>query len=120
MNNETKLCEIVFTKEMFVKTINEIEKQHRHDCKCSEAFKVLLPNDYTSGYDNHCLQNKLVEILQIAMNDNHKDSWIEYFMWELDFGRKWVKDTIKVEGKYFKLQSADDLWDLLNLKTWEN
>lgn len=111
----TMLGNVVFSKELFVETINEIEKQHRHDSKCSEAFKVILPNDYTSNYDNHWLQNQLVKVLQIAMNDNHKDSWIEYYMWELDFGRKWKKDSVKVKGKNFKLQNAYDLWDLLNL-----
>lgn len=109
------LCEVVFTKDMFIKAIHEIEKQYNHDRKCSDAFKVILPNDYTSNYDNHWLQNQLIEILQIAMNDNHKDSWIEYYMWELDFGRKWKKDSVKVKGKNFKLQNAYDLWDLLNL-----
>lgn len=108
-------CEVVFTKDMFIKAIHEIEKQYNHDRKCSDAFKVLLPNDYTSNYDNHWLQNQLIEILQIAMNDNHKDSWIEYYLWELDFGRKWKKDSVKVKGKNFKLQNAYDLWDLLNL-----
>lgn len=111
----TMLGNVVFSKELFVETINEIEKQHRHDSKCSEAFKVILPNDYTSNYDNHWLQNQLVKVLQIAMNDNHKDSWIEYYMWELDFGHKWKKDNVKVKGKNFKLQNAYDLWDLLNL-----
>lgn len=109
------LGKIVFTKDMFIKAINEIEKQYNHDRKCSDAFKVILPNDYTSNYDNHWLQNQLVEILQIAMNDNHKESLIEYFMWELDFGRNWKEDSIKIDGKNVKLQNANDLWDLLNL-----
>ena len=121
LNNETKpianalLCEVVFTKDLFIETIHEIEKQHNHDRKCTEAFKVLLHNDDANGYDNHWLQNQLIKILQIAMNDNHKNSWIEYYLWELDFGRKWKKDSVKVNGKNFKLQNAYDLWDLLNL-----
>ena len=49
------------------------------------------------------------------MNDNHRDSWIEYYIWDLDFGRKWKKDSVKVKGKNFKLKNAYDLWDLLNL-----
>lgn len=109
------LCEVVFTKDLFIEIINEIEKQYNHDRKCSDAFKVILPNDYTSNYANHWLQNQLLKILQIGMNDNHKYSWIEYYLWELDFGRKWKKDSVKVKGKNFKLQNAYDLWDLLNL-----
>lgn len=114
MNPKSKLCKIIFTKDMFIKAINEIEKQYNHDKKCLEAFKVILPNDYTSGYDNHWLQNQLIEILKIAMNDNHKNSWIEYYLWELDFGKKWTKYSIEIKGKSFKLKNAYDLWDLLN------
>jgi len=110
---EKQLGHIVLSKELFTETINEIEKQHRHDCKCSEAFKVILPNDYISNYDNHWLQNQLVKVLQIAMNDDHKHSWIEYYMWELDFGLGYYEGCVEVHGKDFELKNASDLWDLL-------
>lgn len=106
---------VIFTKDLFIETINEIQKQHDNDRKCSEAFKVILPNDHTSNYDNHWLQNQLIKVLQIAMNDNHENSWIEYYLWELDFGRKWKEGSIKVNSKNFKLQNVHDLWDILNI-----
>ena len=111
----TVLGNVVFSKELFIETINEIEKQHRHDSKCSEAFRVILTNDYISNYANHWLQNQLVKLLQIAMNDNHKHSWIEYYMWELDFGSKYSKGCVKIQNKDFELKTASDLWDLLNV-----
>ena len=104
-----------FSKDLFIKTIDAIEKQYDHDRKCSEAFKVILPNDFISNYDNHLLQNQLIEILQIAMKDNHL-SWIEHYMWELDFGRSWEKGNVTVGGKDFPLQNVHDLWALLNLE----
>lgn len=106
---------VVFDKKMFIETMKEIEKQHNHDSKCAKAFKVLLPNDYISNYDNHWLQNQLIKIVQIAMNDNKKDSWIEYWMWELDFGKKWKENSVQIKGKSFNLQTAEDLWDLLKI-----
>ncbi len=105
-----------FTKKLFIETINEIEKQYNHDHKCSSAFRVILPNDYTTCYDNHWLQNQLVKLLQIAMNDNHEHSWIEYYLWELSFGKKYKPGCLKIDGKNFKLKTPSDLWDLLNLK----
>ena len=111
----TVLGNVVFSKELFIETITEIEKQHRHDYRCSEAFRVVLPNDYISNYANHYLQNQLLKILQIAMNDNHKDSWIEYYMWELDFGLKYSKGCVRIHGNDFELKTASDLWDLLNI-----
>ena len=43
-----------------------------------------------------------------------KDDWIGYFLWELDFGRKWKKHSVEINGKSVKLKSASDLWKLLN------
>lgn len=111
----TVLGNVVFSKDLFIETINEIEKQHRHDSKCSEAFRVILPNDYISNYANHCLKNQLIKVLQLAMNDNHNHSWIEYYMWELDFGLKYSKGCVKIQKKDFELKNASDLWDLLNV-----
>lgn len=111
----TLLGNISFSKDLFIETINEIEKQHRHDTKCSEAFRVILPNDYISNYANHWLQNQLIKVLQLAMNDNHSHSWIEYYMWELDFGLKYSKGFVQIQKKDFELKTASDLWDLLNL-----
>ena len=113
--SESTDSQMSITKELFIETIGEIEKQKIHDRKCSDAFKVLLPHDYTSGYDNLFLQEQLIKILKIATNDNHKDSWIEYFIWELDFGLLCEDGRVKVSGKDFKLETASDLWDLLNL-----
>jgi hypothetical protein len=119
LNHETPpianvlLCEVVFTKDMFIKAIHEIEKQYNHDRKCSDAFKVLLPNDYTSNYDNHWLQNQLIEILQIAMNDNHKDSWIEYWIWEKNFGKDLKDGDVTVNGKQVNIKTAENLFDFL-------
>lgn len=110
------LGNVVFSKELFIETIDAIKKQYLHDSKCSKAFQTILPNDHISSYVNHYLENQLVKILQIVMNDNPKDSWIEYFIWELDFGSKYSKGSVKIQGKNFKLKTASDLWDLLNIE----
>ena len=110
-----QITQITFSKELFIETMTQIEEQYRNDEKCSDAFKTILPHDHISHYDNHWLQNQLIKILQIAMNDDNQYSWIEYFMWNLDFGKKWKKGTVIIQGsRDFKLQSLEDLWELLN------
>jgi hypothetical protein len=116
-STKSMLCSIMFDKDFFIETINEIEKQYNHDRKCSQAIKVIYPHDYITTYDNQFLYNQLIKILKIAMNDNHSDSWIDYYMWELDFGKKWETDSVEINGKNIKLKTADDLWDLLNIVT---
>lgn len=110
-----KIGTLEFSKELFIETMDEIKKQHIHDSKCSEAFKTILPDDYISGYNNIHLHNQLIKLLKLAMNDNHNDSWIEYYIYELDFGEKFTKGDVKIKNKDFELKTPEGLWELLNI-----
>jgi len=107
------------TKELFVDTINQIQKQVERDSKCSEAFKTLLPNDYVSGYDNSVLYNQIIKILQTIMNDDKHNSWIDYYIWELNFGEKYKDGFVILNGIHHELITPEDLYELL-LKTSTN
>lgn len=109
-----KIGTLEFSKELFTETMNEIKKQHIHDSKCSEAFKTILPYDYISGYKNIHLHNQLIKLLKLAMNDNHY-SWIEYYIYDLEFGEKYTKGSVRVKNKDFELKTPEDLWELLNI-----
>ena len=63
----------------------------------------------------YSVEEWLDEIKSDFRFQNHEHSWIEYYMWELHFGRKWKKGIVKIKGKDFKLQTASDLWDILNV-----
>ena len=111
--HKTKKFSFVFTEEVFIQNIEALKKQHDHDRKCSDAFAVILPNDYTSNYNNDVLYNQLIEILKVAMNDDTENSWIEYYVWELDFGRKFKKGMVKIYEKDISLKTPLDLWKIL-------
>ena len=111
-NNSQKFS-FVFTKESFIENIEALKMQHDHDRKCSDAFSIILPNDYTSNYNNDALYNQLIEILKVAMNDDIEDSWIEYYVWELDFGRKFKKGMVTLNEKNISLKTPLDLWKFL-------
>ena len=101
------------TKELFIESIEQLQKQYEHDLKCSEAFRVILPHDYLSGYDNSKLQEQLVKILQVEMNDEGDHSWIEYYIWELDFGKDFKDGCVMIDKQPFELKTPSDLWELL-------
>lgn len=112
---QSRLLSVVFTRELFIECIEAIQKQYEHDKKCSDAFQVILPNDYISSYQNHWIQNQLVKLMQVAMNDEHKNSWIEYYMWELDFGKNYkAGSTTRKDGSNIDLSTHESLWDFLN------
>jgi hypothetical protein len=95
------------TKELFINSINLIEKQFEHDQKCSDAASIIFPSDFISGYDNHYLLDGLLSILKMTLNDNHKDSWIEYFIYELEFGKKYTSTSELRYGKLVFMTDAD-------------
>lgn len=45
--------------------------------------------------------------------------WIMYYCWELDFGRKYFKGAVMVDGEEFPLTNAEDLYNLLIEFYWK-
>ena len=115
-NNISPAGQLTMTYELFVDSIEAIRKQHDQDTQFGAALEKAFPESSINPYKNHFLQNALVRLLQEAMNDSQAKSWIEYFMWELDFGRKYKDKTVRVHGQYFTLANVKDLWNILNLK----
>ena len=108
-------------KKLFIKTIKAIQKQVAYDRKIAEhlskAFPDALPGNLLPK-NNH-LQNALIEVLQESFNDNANPSWIEYFMWELDFGKKNHYLKVHFNGKDIPLSTAADLYRLLTSKDFK-
>lgn len=109
------------TRELFIKAINALEEQIKYDISVSEKLAEVFPNAYKANLlpDNHILHNMLLELLQEAMNDKVTNplveiSWIEYYMYELDFGKE--NHRLKVYDKNKKeipMSNASELYDAL-------
>ena len=102
------------TKDLFIESIEAIKAQFEHDAKCHKAFCAILPNDYVTNYDYHKVINQLLKLLQVAMNDQSDPSWIEYYIYELDFGSRWTESRVTRNGQSIKLETVEDLWNILS------
>lgn len=103
-------------KKTFIKTINAIKKQMDYDLKFSKFLSNAFPDAHEATLlpKNNHLQNALIELLQIEFNDNHAHSWIEYFLWELDFGKENYRlKAYDKDKKEIPLKTPSDLYDLL-------
>jgi len=128
MNNELKdellpspgmaatKCYAPFSKKFFKECLKAIRKQQRFDRECAYSIKRLYPSAFESNliYDNSIVIEQLIKVLKVAFHDNHGHSWIDYFIWELDFGKKNkdLKATDK-DGNNIPLSNASDLYNLL-------
>lgn len=103
-------------KELFINAIKALQKQYELDEHFAKTLSSLFPDSYSANlfYNNTSVDNILVEILQKTFNDDHAHSWIEYFCFELDFGKK--NDTLKARdknGNNIPLTTPEDLYNLL-------
>lgn len=104
---------MILNKEQFIEIMNNLEKQHNHDMKCAEAFSTLLPNDYTSVYDNSFLYESILNLLDIIFKQVKNASWLDYFIHELDFGKKYKEGCVKSDSKNIDLSDSGKLYDFL-------
>ena len=54
----------------------------------------------------------IVDLLQITFDDKESD-WIGYFMYELDYGKKWKTNMITDNGIDIPLSNTGELCDFL-------
>lgn len=107
----------LFTKKLFISTIDALDKQYSLDEKNAAAIGEMFPGGFIGGYNNSAITNRLVEILHAEFSpypSGHCD--IEYFMYELDFGRKWKRGMVTDKGRDIKLTTAEKLWNYLTKK----
>ena len=96
------------TKENFNKLLETIEAH--------SAFITNIYKDYGIDFTNSPLidiESQVEKCLKAHFND--ESDWIGYWMWDLDFGKKWKEGMVADEyGKDIPLKTSDDLWNLLN------
>lgn len=110
----------IISKELFIETINSIEKQLKFDWENSDKLNAVYNSMFIEPYDNGLLLNQLLKILNYNFDiDNDKcenGTDIEYFIYELDFGKKYTDGCYSIHDENISLATAEDLWNLLNRK----
>jgi hypothetical protein len=104
------------TKELFIECIQAIEQQMKYDMEIATNLGKVFPDAFKENLlpKNHFLQNALIHVLQVEMNDEVNGwSWIEYFLWETNFGKESYRLTASIDQKPIHLSTPEDLYDLL-------
>ena len=107
-------------KQLFIEAIEAIQTQVQLDIEVSKHLGKAFPDAFEANLlpKNHFLQNALIHVLQVEMNDlqlcEHGQSWIEYFLWELNFGEENYRLKVTQNGKEIKMSNAAELYDFLN------
>lgn len=96
--------------KQFEEMINEIIELEKLEKDIDTAMKKLSPD--FMGFSLIRPMSALVKLLSYSMSDTNE--WISYWLYELDFGRKAVKNTVTdKKGKNIPLKTISNLYDIL-------
>lgn len=101
------------TKEEFCKYVNKFEEMMKEESDLLEALRAnpeWKPGSWISAYYNLLINMCDLEDRNPIGND------LSYYCFELDFGRKWVPETITVDGVDIPCSNLDELWELINME----
>lgn len=108
----------MISKDTFVKAINDV--------KTAYDFQMRLDDFYRKnrGYRNvdypDCIDT-IIDLLHSLFGRADRNGWIEYFCFELDFGRKYKDGMIIYKnGGNIRMKTAEDLYDFLISETENN
>lgn len=109
----------MINKDLFVQTINFLEEREEFETKINESLAeefgdcILFP--YNKWYD------QVIKLLSASFDydDSIIEDWLTYYMYGLDYGKKWhpwiVSELNKVTGKEedVPLSTPEELYDML-------
>lgn len=107
------------SKEEFIKAINTFRDISREENKAASSLGIVewKPMNWVNSYYELLLA--LCDFSEEELSDP-SGTWLDYFCWELDFGALWKFGCVTIDGKDFPLQTAEDLWNLLQGEKEEN
>lgn len=105
---------VEITKENFCTLVDDIERYYRFLEKLEEVSQIdFFNSSFCSFLDQ--VSNFLVELFFLHSSDSRLTNDIDYYMYELDFGKKWKPGCLTIDDKDIPLRNSEDLWNILIL-----
>lgn len=105
------------SEEEFVKAINAMREQLKHDDFFGESMENAFPGCHAPIYDNHYLWDAMIRLLEVVTNDTTKT--IEWWIYEAKFGTNPNMNFSEKEGSkeiVVTLSTAKELYHYLKMK----
>jgi hypothetical protein len=102
--------EVVVTYKDFCTYIRRIKAIFDFESDLAKLRKPTDKDEFTLFYPT--MIDDVVDLLEMIMNDleNH---WISYYIYDLNFGEKYKKGDVTIDGDEYPLRNVKDLWELL-------
>ena len=98
------------TKEVFVETINFMKTRFDNEIIINNYLTAEFGDAIFYPYSHYEVQ--MIKVLEDVFDDTSE--WISYFIYELDFGRKWKPGCVTEDGKDIPLSTPEQLYDMIS------
>ena len=98
-------------KEVFIAIINAIKAQREFDRAANEKMSEIFI-DFDGWYNTDIAITPIEDALMKEFDDENE--WISYFMYDLDYGEDYTKDSVtEKDGTPIDLSTVEKLYDFL-------
>ena len=100
---------VKISKEMFCRLMVALKTEYRLTEDLNEVFRHYQ-------YDTRILSTNLIDAVVDMLEDVFNDkvaNWIQYWMFELEFGDSYKEGCITKDGEVVPMKTAEDLYDFL-------
>ena len=102
---------MLISKDEFILTLNEVEAVFAYHKGLNNFFSK---NDVEGFIFQPDCSSSTLRLLHSLAGNADKDNWISYFVFDLDFGKKWKPGMItEKDGTDIVLKSSEDLYEYL-------
>jgi len=103
----------MLSKIEFIDALGAIAAQLDEDKRLSAALNEIINQECGKcWFDTRFALQGLIQLLERVMQDT--SGWIQYWLFELDCGKKYRKDSVKdAKAKPIKVQTIADVYALL-------
>lgn len=106
----------IMSKELFVETIAVIQKKSEYDSRCNKVLGEIF-EDGGGFLKDYFIISYLLDLLDHMFYPNFdRDTFsdIQYFIYDLDFGKDWTEHHMHdQDGKSIDISTSEKLYDYL-------
>ena len=105
-------------KEQFVAILKKLEETDVKEEKLNEVMGLMSPELYVHFYPTWEYKSIIIDLLNYEfygkMEASDYISDIEYFIYDLNYGKNWTEDSLtELNGTPIDISTADKLYDYL-------
>lgn len=100
------------SKEKFIEMLNFMKKKEQYVQQLIELMQKNNLEFIYSPYDEY--NSNIIDLLASLFENEHRaKDWIDYWVYELDYGDKYFDGCVSHGNTDIKLKTADDLYNYL-------